>query len=80
MTTTNKHAMLNGEALDLAFHSLAIRLEENRADSVELVVCGGSALILTGLVVRTTRDVDGFATVLKQLLGSIGYATVAEKL
>jgi len=43
------------QALDL----LAFRLEENGIkEVVELVVCGGSALILTGLVPRTTQDVD----------------------
>jgi hypothetical protein len=29
---------------------------------VNLVVCGGSALIATGLVARTTQDVDVLAT------------------
>jgi len=116
---------LNGERLDLALRSLAIRLEENRAEAFELVVCGGTALILTGLIQRTTQDVDvvalmrqgtlcspeplppalllsvrevaedlnlpydwsmthdvseGFAVVLKRLLRSIGYDTVAERL
>ena len=45
-------------ALELALRSLAIRLDQNRAEPVELVVCGGSALMLSGLVVRTTSDVD----------------------
>ncbi len=38
--------------------SLAIRLQENSAAGVEIVICGGSALILTGMVPRTTNDVD----------------------
>jgi hypothetical protein len=60
MTAINRSSLpaLDGEHLDLALRSLAIRLEENHADAIELVVCGGSALILTGLVVRTTQDVD----------------------
>jgi len=33
-------------------------LRINRAPRFELVICGGSALIATGLVHRTTRDVD----------------------
>ncbi len=37
---------------------MAIRLEANYADPVEIVVCGGSALIFAGLVDRTTSDVD----------------------
>jgi len=49
---------LDRAALDLALKSLAIRLQENRAEMVEIVVCGGSALILTGMVPRTTKDVD----------------------
>jgi len=49
---------LDRNTLDLAMKSLAIRLQENEAERVEIVVCGGSALILTGLVRRTTRDVD----------------------
>jgi hypothetical protein len=49
---------LDREALDKALESLAYRLRENRADPIEIVVCGGSALILTGMVPRTTKDVD----------------------
>ncbi|MDD2601073.1 MAG: DUF6036 family nucleotidyltransferase [Kiritimatiellae bacterium] len=49
---------LNRSTLDLAMRSLAIRLDENGADGVQIVVCGGSALILTGMVPRTTKDVD----------------------
>jgi len=33
-------------------------LRENGADPIEIVVCGGTALILTGMVPRTTKDVD----------------------
>ncbi len=46
------------QALELALRSLAIRLDQNRAEPVELVLCGGSALMLSGLIARTTRDVD----------------------
>jgi len=49
---------LDRAGLDLALESLAIRLQENRADPVSIVVCGGSALILTGVVRRSTKDVD----------------------
>lgn len=61
MTTINTHdsdGRLDRRALDRAFASLAIRLEQNEAAPQEIVVCGGSALILTGLVSRTTKDVD----------------------
>lgn len=50
-------------ALDLAMRSLAIRLAENQSDPVEIVVCGGSALILTGMIRRTTTDVDVVALI-----------------
>jgi hypothetical protein len=42
----------------LALRSLAVRLAANGAERVEVVVCGGCALILSGLIARTTRDVD----------------------
>ena len=54
---------LDRTTLDLAMRSLAIRLEENGADRVQIVVCGGSALILTGMVPRTTKDVDVVALI-----------------
>ena len=49
---------LDRTTLDLAMKSLAIRLSENNAEKIEIVVCGGSALVLTGMVLRTTKDVD----------------------
>jgi hypothetical protein len=61
MTTTNTHdegKQLDRDNLDKALVSLAIRLKENGAAPIEIVVCGGSALILAGLVPRTTKDVD----------------------
>lgn len=50
-------------ALDIAMKSLAIRLAENQSAPVEIVVCGGSALILTGMIRRTTQDVDVVALI-----------------
>ena len=35
-----------------------MRLQANESEPHAIVVCGGSALILTGAVLRTTRDVD----------------------
>ena len=49
---------LTQEALGTALESLGIRLRQNGSGPFELVVCGGSALILTGAVPRTTKDVD----------------------
>lgn len=61
---------MNRTTLDLAMKSLAIRLEENSSDMVEIVVCGGSALILTGMVPRTTKDVDIVALIKSGILVS----------
>jgi hypothetical protein len=65
VTTTGKYSNdeLGREAIDRAFKLLAVRLEENCADAIEIAICGGSALIFSGLVVRTTKDVDVVALV-----------------
>jgi len=50
---------LNIEMLTQALEVLGERLELDGAGPIALVVCGGSALIATGLVARdTTKDVD----------------------
>jgi hypothetical protein len=49
---------MNPQNLDRAFTLLAGRLDLAQTEPVRLVVCGGSALIATGLSQRTTRDVD----------------------
>jgi len=61
---------LDRQKLDLALESLAIRLDENGSDPVAIVVCGGSALILTGMVHRTTKDVDVVALMQDGILQS----------
>jgi len=59
MTTTDDTSRsLDATQLDRALESVSFRLRENHSEPVEIVVCGGSALILTGTVTRTTRDVD----------------------
>lgn len=65
MTTINSGnaRSLDSQSLDLALTSLAIRLAENQATPVEFVICGGSALILAGMVPRTTKDVDVVAMI-----------------
>ena len=71
MTTRNNNKkLLNIDTLDRALELLAIRLEENNADPIEIVVCGGSALILTGMVPRTTKDVDVVALATSGILRS----------
>ena len=54
------------EALNL-LHDQLILLN---APAIELVVCGGSALIATGLILRTTQDVDILALMEKNQLES----------
>jgi hypothetical protein len=44
--------------LETAFQLLNGRLTLNDAPPARLVICGGAALIATGLLSRTTRDVD----------------------
>jgi len=73
MTTRDvikSHQHLGNDALNNAFQSLALRLQENLARPVEIVVCGGAALILTGLVPRTTKDVDVVALSTSEVLRS----------
>ena len=47
--------------LNTALHLLNEQLVLRESPLVEIVVCGGSALIATGLVPRTTQDVDVIA-------------------
>ncbi|MBN1880360.1 hypothetical protein JW823_09650 [bacterium] len=61
MSTINKSdndRSLNRDNLDTIFRLLDYRLKENHSNPVEIVVCGGTALIRSGLVTRTTKDVD----------------------
>lgn len=58
MTTRDELKSFDAPSLTRAFETLAMRLQANDSDPHEIVVCGGSALILTGVVLRTTSDVD----------------------
>jgi hypothetical protein len=49
---------LGSDELERALETVSIRLRDNGAEPTEIVVCGGSALIVTGVLARTTRDVD----------------------
>jgi hypothetical protein len=49
---------LTKESLERTFNLLSGRLDLMQSNSVRLVVCGGSALIATGLRQRTTNDAD----------------------
>lgn len=46
------------EQIEAIFRALAEQLKELNVGLVELVVCGGAALNILGLITRTTRDVD----------------------
>ena len=52
---------LDRTALDRALGLVAKVLELGDAQSVRLLICGGSALLALGLVERTTGDVDVLA-------------------
>ena len=58
MTTRDVNYAFNQPGLTQAFEALAMRLRAIESEPHAIVVCGGSALILTGVVLRTTRDVD----------------------
>lgn len=49
---------INNQILDKALNMLNELLERHGEQPYCFVVCGGSALIATGLVARTTKDVD----------------------
>jgi hypothetical protein len=50
--------LVGADSLQTALRLLGGRLELAEAEHVGLVVCGGSALIAHGLILRTTKDVD----------------------
>ena len=54
--------------------ALGEQLESLAGEPVELLVCGGSALIAMGLVKRTTKDVDILAYVKRTEEGNISFA------
>lgn len=54
---------ISSDTLDELFHRLCAGLAERDASPVGLVVCGGAALIATGLHHRTTVDVDVVALI-----------------
>ena len=68
MTANDRNTELNAASLTRALKTLSMRLRVNSSDPVEMVVCGGSALILTGEVLRTTVDVDILALVSRDQL------------
>jgi len=49
---------LSRPQIDHVLELLGGRLARNEAPPVRMVVCGGAAMIVTGLLSRTTTDVD----------------------
>ncbi len=63
---------LNNQGIDQALRLLDGRLVQAGAPPVNLVVCGGAALIMAGLLSRTTRDVDIVALLdMRQLIAAV---------
>ena len=54
---------LNGHQLDKTLVLLGQLLEREGSDPIHIVVCGGASLIITGMVQRTTKDVDVVAII-----------------
>lgn len=57
------------EQIEAIFRALAEQLKALNVGPAELVVCGGTALNILGLVTRTTRDVDIVAFVERSKTG-----------
>lgn len=55
--------MFNLDKLNDALKLLGARLELEKSSPVDIIVCGGASLIVTGLVTRTTKDVDVLAII-----------------
>jgi hypothetical protein len=60
--------------IETILSALGEQLESLSAEPVELLVCGGSALIFLGLVHRATKDVDILALVRKTTSGGISFS------
>ena len=54
-------------------NALGEQLESSSVEPIELLVCGGSALIFFGFVQRTTKDVDILAYVKRTKSGHISF-------
>jgi hypothetical protein len=62
------------QQIDRLFLALGEHLQAAKSASIELVVCGGTALNALGLVSRPTRDVD-IVAIIKCDRGSISFVT-----
>ena len=63
--------MLDSEKIEKSLKLLGELLDRRQLSPLQLIVCGGSSLIVTGLVSRTTRDVDVLGTISPSSDGSL---------
>jgi len=59
--------------IETILSALGEQLESSSVEPIELLVCGGSALIFLGLAQRTTRDVDILAYVKRTEAGDTSF-------
>jgi len=57
---------LNGEEAEEYLEALGSIMESESMEPLDILVCGGMALILQGLIDRRTRDIDGIALVVER--------------
>ena len=57
---------MNGKEAEKYLEALGAILESESAESLDIMVCGGMALILQGLIDRRTRDIDSMALVVME--------------
>lgn len=60
---------MNGERAEELLKALGEVLEAQDDEPLDIVVCGGMALILQGIVVRRTVDIDGLGIVVRDESG-----------
>ena len=54
---------MNGKEAEEYLEALGAILDTESEEPLDIMVCGGMALILQGLIDRRTRDIDGMALV-----------------
>ena len=57
---------MNGREAEEYLEALGAILETESEEPLDIMVCGGMALILQGLIDRRTRDIDGMALVIME--------------
>lgn len=57
---------IDKERAELLFSQLGEALQEGGSDPIDILVCGGMALIMQDLVVRPTTDIDGIGCVVDE--------------